>query len=207
MQIKSVKLHDFRMFSDLLVEFDKVSWLVWQNGEGKTTILEALNYATTKQWLQYKLSDSDFRNWCNSFEIELLFDTMFICPILDWFQTKDIPCKWVLLRVKRREKSSGKALNDWFVISHFCIPICYENITEIWGIEWDFPISVKLLNAEKYQYEAPRKSWKPLNISDRHLRFSGDIKWFPNVFYFDKNRERQSSKGYNTTLYLLGNRT
>ncbi|MBW8050772.1 MAG: AAA family ATPase [Cytophagales bacterium] len=113
MFIKSLYIENFRCFKEVELDFETLTILVGENGTGKTSVLEAINYALTPGFLSNRISEEDFCNTSDGeIKIEVVFNESFKTKLPDGFSTKEIPCDRVLLQVKRREKAApNKALS------------------------------------------------------------------------------------------------
>ena len=200
MQILTVKIRNFRCFKSINIDFEKCHAIVGENGSGKTAILEAINIATSAT--QGYLSEQDFNNSdLGDIRIEVIFNQPFIIKIPDGYTTQNIPCKSVCFTGKRRSRATpGKAFSEPFVTEKVAIPIIYDNITEIPDIDkYKHLIPAKVEKTED-GYSAPRKSESKFKFTVLQLTYQNEMEGFPNVFYFDKDREDECRIGYNTTL-------
>lgn len=89
MYIKNLKLTNFRKFQNLEIEFNK--WLnlfLWPNDSWKTAIIDSLKLVLwTASNDYYKIQNTDFYNWTNSFKIEVFlndFSDGQASKLLDW---------------------------------------------------------------------------------------------------------------------------
>ncbi|PKN02607.1 hypothetical protein CVU76_01035 [Candidatus Dojkabacteria bacterium HGW-Dojkabacteria-1] len=213
MKIKSVTIENFRCFdTPLVVNFENYSGLVGKNGTGKTSVLEAINLATSQYYVSSRINESDFNNEEN-IRIIVEFDKCFVMLIPDGFASQYVPSNRIYLAISRRSKAAaGKALNDGYTINHFAIPYTYSSSTELSDVLEDsmlngqesldkLPNSV-LLNGDEdeYKYKITRKSGTVKYADSRSLQLSNNMIGFPNVFYFDKDREGETSKKFNNLM-------
>jgi AAA15 family ATPase/GTPase len=201
MKIERIKVENFRCFKNLDLPIEYCHALVGENGAGKTSILEAINLATSSG--QAHLNEQDFNNAdLGDLSIEVIFDEPFLIRLPDGYTTQDIPCKSILLKAHRREKAAaGKAFSDSFVTEKFAVPIEYAD-----GHKPDFsaeeadlriPNSVtKTANG----FESPRQTGSKFKFTSNRLTLQNETINFPNVFYFDRDREEQAKVGYNSVL-------
>jgi len=193
MLIKEIVIENFRCFKNITIELEQLSILVGENGVGKTSILEAINYGLSPYFLSSRLNSSDFSfKTEDPFTISLYFDETFNATLPDGWTTQDIPCNGISLAAKKRQKATaGKAFSDGYTTSHYLIPdITHPSIRKIDEDKWSIP----------------RKSSdsQPFNFTSRSL-IVGNVEStnLPRCFYFDKNRENQSKIGFNSTLQKI----
>lgn len=209
MRITNVKIENFRCFESIELGFENLQALIGVNGTGKTSILEAIDFATSKEYASRKINEQDFNNLDKgSVKIEIIFDGYFVRQLKDGYITKNLLCDGVVLTVKRRDKASpGKLLSDGFPIEHLVKVITYDSINKI-NAEFlpkdftlgDFPSSVERTSAG---FKAPRKNGSNWEIAIQELSINGDVKSFPSVFYFDRQRELEAKIGYNSLLQKI----
>ncbi len=206
MQIESVKIKNFRCFKEAEIDFQLCHALVGENGTGKTSVLEAISLAASSGLSH--LSEQDFNNEdVGDLSIEVTFNGPFLNRVPDGYVTQDIPCKSVMFSAHRREKAApGKALSDPFVIEKFSVPIEYDkshipDVATGTASRVTIPIAVsKTANG----YESPRKtSSSKFSFTPTRLTLQNEMINFPDVFYFDRDREEQARVGYNSLLQKM----
>lgn len=201
MQISNVKLKNFRCFKELDLNFTHTHALVGENGSGKTAILEAISMATSGG-LPY-LNEQDFHNADEgNISIEIIFDEPFISRIPDGYTTQDIFCQSVLMTAHRREKAAaGKALSEPFVVEKYAVPIEYSEqnkpVISTGDLRVNIPNSIVKTASG---YESPRKTGSSFKFTTNRLTLQNDMINFPDIFYFDRDREEQARVGYNSLL-------
>ena len=204
MRITEVVIRNFRCHKDTRIKLQKYHALVGENGTGKTSILEAIDLATSPRLSSFRFSEQDFNNTDEGdIFIEVIFNQFFIVRIPDGYTTQNLPCKSVVLNVKRRQQASaGKVLSDPFVVSHTCKPITYSQKSELDssllpdGISLnDLPTSVQVTDKG---YSITRKSGNPMDVRRDLIGISDETVGFPNVFFFDREREKECKVGFNT---------
>lgn len=208
MHISLVKIVNFRCFSEIVINPQKCHALIGENGSGKTAVLEAINLATSIGGASSKIDEQDFHNADekDSLLIEVYFDCPFVIKVPYGYNTRDIPCNGVQLEAHRRSKAApGRALSPQFVVSQTVIPIVYES-----GHQPTLHLKKETtVNLPPYVkktgegYETTQIGGGTLKISARILGLSGDLVGFPNVFYFPKDREKESKTGFATLLKKL----
>lgn len=201
MKIQRISIQNFRCFKSLDLVLEHCHALVGENGAGKTSVLEAINLATSPG--QPYLNEQDFNNAdLGELQIEVFFDEPFLVRLPDGYTTQDVPCKSILLSAHRREKAAaGKAFSDSFVTEKYAVPIEYTEghapsvPTE--GVTTRTPSAIKKTTSG---YESPRKSGSPFKFTKNRLTLQNDTINYPNIFYFDRDREEQAKVGYNSVL-------
>lgn len=204
MKITRIQIENFRGHKSTALELAGHHVLVGENGSRKTAVLEAINYATSPYYLSSRLDEQDFNNAdAGDIRITVEFDGPFVVKIPDGYVHQHIPAKTIELGVKRRERAAPrKAFSDPFVVSHLCSPIEFRNRGEITtlllptGVTLDeLPNSV---TATKDGFSVERKSGTPMSIRSDTLSLVNELVGFPNVFYFDRQRERETKTGFNS---------
>lgn len=205
MKIVGVKINNFRCFDELTLSPQKCHALIGENGTGKTAVLEAINLATSPGGASSKICEQDFNNADTKEEllIEVYFDAPFILKVPDGYVTRDIPCNGVRLSAHRRNRAApGRALSQQFVVTQSAVPLPYEaanppvlNLRS--GVTADIPAYVRKTESG---YTTTRKNGSELELSERILSLQNDTAGYPNIFYFPKDREKESKTGFSTLL-------
>jgi putative ATP-dependent endonuclease of OLD family len=60
--IKKVKIENFRSIKSQEIELNNYTILIGDNGTGKTSVLEAVNYALSPSFLSGRIKHTDFYN-------------------------------------------------------------------------------------------------------------------------------------------------
>jgi len=187
MFIKKLQIKNFKCFRDKNLENlgvpngekgSGLNILIGENGNGKTVILEAINYLTLNSYsVKNKLSINDFQDFRQP--IEIIADTdKYKCKMeLPWrgyFESDGI----MFTAKSRTQKEQNKLLSS------------------------SFQVSSKFKNTDaNYKKEDGSDSGKEvpsLFLSFNSKKINGDDL---NIFYFDKNRNRQITTGnYKTTF-------
>ncbi len=160
------------------------SLFVGDNGTAKTTILEAIHFALSPNYLSGKIKNTDFYKGTDEpIEITITFNRTFKAKLPDGYITQEVECNGIYLKIKKRDKASpGKLFSDPVTITHYVVPI-----------------------ADKDQETG---GWKQQRKKESYFRFTERDLVYPNVelegfckcFYFNKNRDRQLQKGFNSSL-------
>jgi len=206
MKITRVKLKNFRIFSDETIikfpsEANSIS-LVGENGTGKTSVLEAINLATSFGFVEGKIKEDDFYNPDEDIEIEVELDNFFFIEIPDGWQTRRIPSKTIKCVIKHREKGSrGKAFSTPYIVEQAVIPHVYEDRNRI--VTNNDNRIVKAVRKEGNKYKFVRENEKEVELSANNLFIQNNLANFPNIFYFSKNREQSLKKGYFTVFQKI----
>lgn len=152
--------------------------LVGENGTGKTSVLECLSFLTQSKFsTQNKLSISDFHDDTSPIEITAVTDQPFRYAMPEIFRGTDFECSgFHFLAEARKEKERGKLLSD------------------------PLRISVEVINTTDSYATPTDRSDKKITGFHRIFepsRLSDDL----SIFFFDKHRTRQISKGTFTTTF------
>lgn len=183
MKIKSVTIKNFRAIREQSFSTKELSILIGNNGTGKTSVLEAIHYILSPYFISGRIKHTDFNNGSDEpIVIEIEFDTMFIAELPDGFTTQKVNCNKVHLDIKKRDKATPKkAFSDGFVTNHYVVPVQAKASNKGW--------SVKRKNGTYYEF------------TERSLALSNvQTENFPRSFYFNKNREQQIKRGYNSSI-------
>jgi len=153
--------------------------LIGENGNGKTSALEALNYLTLNSFsAENKLSVSDFFDFQKEILIEGETEEFNCSSSIDFYKDWSFTSKGIVFKAKNRDtKERGKILSTPFQInSHF---LTQEKYTKKDGTEGK-------------EIDGRDKIFGNARINDNNEL---------NIFFFDKNRTRQIATGnYKTTF-------
>ncbi len=206
MKITNIKINSFRCFNELNLDINSPQAFVGENGSGKTTILEAINLAASQGYAGLKLEEQDFCLGKDDIEIQITFDKHFINKVPDGYNFQNIPCRQVIFKARRRKLSSGKALSDEFVIEHYSIPDVYTTTRPTVSIK-DFdsntlPSKIEKVDEGKFRLTR-RSTGRTMDLGTHLMSLNNDLVGFPNVFYFDREREKEAKRGFGTLLQKL----
>jgi len=183
MRIKKLTISNFRGIKNQTLNSKGLSIFIGDNTTGKTSIIEAINYALSPYFLSGKIKHTDFyKGLDNPIIIQIEFDTNFIAALPDGYTTQKVECNRVYLEIKKRDKATpGKAFSDIVVITHYVVPNRPKDGEKGWEIQ--------------------RKSGTKFQFDERLLALSqATLEEFPKSFYFGKNRERQLRRGFNSSI-------
>ncbi len=181
--ITKITIKNFRAIKEQSFNSKELSIFIGNNGTGKTSIIEAINYALSPYFLSGRLKHTDFFNGNNEpIIIQIEFDSIFTAILPDGYTTQKVECKSVSLEIKKRDKAAaGKAFSDIVVLTHYVIPNRPKDNDSGWEIQ--------------------RKTGTKFQFDERLLSLSKvKLEEFPKSFYFNKNRERQLQKGFNSSI-------
>jgi predicted ATP-dependent endonuclease of OLD family len=184
MKIKTVSIRNFRGIGDKGIFFDceNFNLFIGNNGTCKTAVLEAMNLGLSPSYAASRISIKDFHKGSDHpIEVSIAFEKSFDVAIPDVYgNDQNIKCGGISLVAKKRDRSApGRAFNDLVVFEHYFVPI-EERGQDGWVIT--------------------RKNSSKLKIAERHLSMSNASADTPRAFYFDKERDRQLQRGYNSSI-------
>jgi predicted ATP-dependent endonuclease of OLD family len=203
MKIEALKVVNFRQFEELEVKFPEITTaFVGKNGSGKTTILEALHIATSTYNPENKIKNDDFYNQSLPIKFFIKFSDFFFINIDDGWNIRKIPSKVVYLEIAPRSASGNKAFNSPYTSKFFFKPTVYEAKNTL-GLDSDGLTNVpnqvlEEVTGETKKYKFVRNDGTPVEIGALQLGATQNLVGFPAVFYFDKTREKEIKKGFNT---------
>ena len=155
-------------------------------------------------YLSSRLDEQDFNSEdMGDINIVVEFDKPFAVKIPDGYQHQLILSTSVELNVKRRDRAAPrKAFSDPFVVSHLCLPITYAKKTDIAQLSLPVDVSVDDLPSSVTEsekgYVILRKSGTNMDVRKGTVALANDLIGFPGVFYFDRQRERETKAGFNS---------
>lgn len=183
MNIKSVYIKNFRSIYEQHFNLKDLSMFIGNNGTGKTSVLEAIHFALSPYFISGRIKHTDFYNGSDDpIVIELEFADPFDAELPDGFTTQKVSCNKVHLDIKKRDRTTpNKAFSDGFVTNHYIVPVQEKNSEKGWSVK--------------------RKNNSTFDFTERTLALgNAKIEDFPRSFYFNKNREQQIKKGYNSSI-------
>lgn len=211
MRIKHVQINGFRCHKHLSLDLQEHHVLVGENGSGKTAVLDAIRFACSRTYGRSRVSEQDFHNADEShISVTVDFNRLYIVKVPDGFTNQNVPCNSVRLEIKRREQASpGKALSDPFVAVSVAVPTPYDDVAKIDaellpdGVSLaDLPSKVVLTREKEQEGIAiTRKSGNEKTVRASQLSLSmNDLDGFPQVYAFDRHREKQTRQGFSSLL-------
>lgn len=204
MKVRKITIKNFRSFKEpTTIEFEEnYTTLVGKNGVGKTSILEAINLATSFSFAESKIKPDDFYDDKKDIEIVIEFDDFFFINIPDGWQTRRLPSKTIKFIAGHREKATpGKAFSGLFTAAHYVIPHEFNDRSALAISEGkNIPKSVVKQN-NKFKFQ--RENNSEVEIGDQSLIVRNNLDKFPNVFYFSKERDKDLKPGYFTTFQKI----
>ncbi|MBU4312122.1 MAG: ATP-binding protein [Candidatus Omnitrophica bacterium] len=183
MKINKLTISNFRGIKNQSLNSKELSIFIGDNTTGKTSIIEAINYAFSSYFLAGRIKHTDFYKGSDDpIVIQIEFDTNFTISLPDGYTAQKVECNGVYLEIKKRDKAAaGKAFSDIVVLTHYVIPNRPKDNDKGWEIQ--------------------RKSGTKFQFDERMLSLSRvDLEEFPKSFYFGKNRERQLQRGFNSSI-------
>jgi len=185
--INKLKIENFRSIKSQEIELKNYTIFIGDNGTGKTSVLEAINYALSPSYLSGRIKHTDFFNGDeNPIAIELIFDSNLKAKLPDGYTKQEIDYDRLLLKIKFRErKAPEKAFSDLVVIEkHTIIPVTGDEISRT-----------------QNGWTKKRKSGNPFNFTEQLLGLNIiESENLPRGFYFNKSRDKQLQRGFNSTI-------
>lgn len=186
MQIKNVSIKNFRAIEELEFSAENFSMFIGDNATGKTSVLEAINFALSPYFSKGRIKHTDFYNGEDlPIIIELEFGSNFTAEMPDGYAKQSVECNKVRLEIRKRNRAApGKAFSDPVVVKHHLVPI---------------PTTIR--DPEKGVWKVTRKKGTYFSFDERLLSLSQvKSKWFPRSFYFSKDRGKQLKRGFNSSI-------
>lgn len=183
MRVKKITVRNFRCVKEQSFEAKDLSMFIGDNATGKTSILEAVNFALSPHFLSGRIKHSDFRDGGDdSITIDLEFDSEFTAGIPDGYIRQEVSCRGIHLEVKRRERAGpGKAFSGMTTLTHHVVPSRQKDSEKGW--------------------EQKRKGGSLFKFDERRLSVSQvELEGLPRSFYFEKSRGRQLQRGFNSSI-------
>lgn len=185
--IKKIYIKNFRGIKETTIDFKKLNMFIGDNGTNKTSILEAINFILSPSFLSGKIKSSDFYEGTNKpIEIIVEFQNDFKIKLPDGYTSQEVSCNKISLTIKKRErKSPGKVLSELVTVDHYVVPNFAPQTDK---------------DGNKY-WEVKRKNSSVFKFNERLLSFNVfESDEIPRSFYFNKERDKQLYKGFNTSF-------
>jgi len=187
MYFKNIKIKNYKCFEDTSIDNlgvpngekgSGLNILIGENGNGKTTLLEALNYLTLNSFtVDNKLSINDFNDFRNPIEISTEFNEIKCTSSIDFYNKWYFKANGIEFVAKNRTQKQRNKLLSSSIDSHSYFRITSEYIDS--------------KGENKKEVDSRDKAFSNTQIEGDGI----------NVFYFDKNRTRQLTTGnYKTTF-------
>ena len=184
--IKKLSIKNFRGIEEVKdLEVDQFNIFIGDNGTSKTSTLEAIHFCFSPSFLSGRIKHTDFPNGNdNPIEIICELGQSIKAAIPDGYTEQEITCDKVLLQIKKRErKTAGKVFSDLVTLNHILLP--------------DFP-------KNKDGWSIKRKNNSDFNFTERSLGINQvRTEELPRSFFFNKERDRQTQKGYNSSFSTI----
>lgn len=183
MKLQKITIQNFRGIKELKdFELKNLSLLVGENGCSKTSILEAINFCLSPYFLSGRIKHTDFYQGEDcEINISLEFDETFKAFLPDWYAKQEVECNKICLNIKKRNRATpNKAFSDIVVVSHYVLPNRPKDNDNGW--------------------EITRKTWTKFKFDERLLTFPLETEGLLKSFYFQKNRDKQIQKGFNSSI-------
>ena len=184
--IKKLSIKNFRGIEEVKdLEVDRFNIFIGDNGTSKTSTLEAIHFCFSPSFLSGRIKHTDFPNGNdNPIEIICELSQSVKAAIPDGYTEQEITCDKVLLQIKKRErKTAGKVFSDLVTLNHILLP--------------DFP-------KNKDGWSIKRKNNSDFNFTERSLGINQvRTEELPRSFFFNKERDRQTQKGYNSSFSTI----
>lgn len=184
--IKTVTIINFRGIDEIKeLPVDKFNIFIGDNGTSKTSALEAIHFAFSPNFLSGKIKHTDFPNGNdNQIKIGIILDKSINVKLADGYTEQNVTCDKVYLGIKKRDKkTAGKIFSDLVTLEHIVMPD-FARGKEGWSIK--------------------RQTGTNFNFTERSLALSQiSTDELPRSFFYNKERDRQLQKGYNSSFSTI----
>ncbi len=189
MFVSAIKIKNYKCFDNTAVEDFNVpngspgsglNVLVGENGTGKTSLLEAINYLTESRFsIENRASIHDFQDVAEPIEITYTSSAPFRCLMPKPYDPCYFEAKGISTKINsRKQKSSGKLLSSPYTVGQSYLP-----------------------TTANYKRQNGSDSGKGIEAFHRSCDRASVVGDGLNIFYFDKNRSRHLTHGtYRTTF-------
>lgn len=181
--IKSISIKNFRGIEEIQnLQVDKFNIFIGDNGTSKTSMLDAINFSFSPNFLSGRIKHTDFWNGNDDpIEIDITLADNFSITLPDGYNEQFIDCNRISLGIKKRErKTAGKIFSDLVTLNHLVVP------TDKPGPKG---------------YSSKRTDGSEFHFTDRALSMSQvTINELSRSFFYGKERDRQLQKGYNSSF-------
>lgn len=184
--IKSFSIKNFRGIEELKeLQSGQLNIFIGDNGTSKTSILDAIHYSFSPNFLSGKIKHTDFPSGNdNPIHVSILFNKSIQVNLPDGYTEQPVNCNSLSLTIKKREKkTAGKVFSDLVTIEHIVLPD-FDRNPKGWTIS--------------------RKTGTSFSFTERSLGMSQiSTTELPRSFLFGKERDRQIQKGFNSSFSTI----
>ncbi|MCZ2085319.1 MAG: ATP-binding protein [Flavobacteriales bacterium] len=184
--IKKLSIKNFRGIEEVKdLEVDRFNIFIGDNGTSKTSILEAIHFCFSPNFLSGRIKHTDFPNGNdNPIKVLVELENSIKVNLPDGYTEQTVTCNKVFLGIKKRDKkTAGKIFSDLVTLDHIVVP--------------DIPRGEK-------GYAVKRKNGSDFTFTERSLSLSQiSTNELPRSFFFGKERDRQLQKGYNSSFSTI----
>ncbi|MBP6872077.1 MAG: AAA family ATPase [Bacteroidales bacterium] len=184
--IKSISIKNFRGIEVInALPIDRFNIFIGDNGTSKTSLLEAIHFSFSPNFLSGKIKHTDFPNGNdNPIKVLIEFEKSIDVKLPDGYTEQNVTCNKLFLAIKKRDKkTAGKIFSDLVTLEHILLP--------------DFAKGEK-------GWALKRKNGTEFNFTERSLSLSQvSTEELPRSFFYGKDRDRQLQKGYNSSFSTI----
>jgi predicted ATP-dependent endonuclease of OLD family len=184
--IKSVSINNFRGIEEIKgLEVGRFNIFIGNNGTSKTSIIEAIHFAFSPNFLSGRIKHTDFSNGSdNPIRVFVGLDKSSVVKLADGYTEQTVSCDRIYLGIKKRDKkTAGKVFSDLVTLDHIIVPD-FKKGDKGWVIK--------------------RKGGTDFHFTERSLSLSHvSTDELPRSFYYGKDRDRQLQKGYNSSFSTI----
>lgn len=214
-KIKKFEIKNFRLFKDLKVDFNNDSFnsFIGRNATGKTAMLEALNICLSENSSKFNSIKEDNFYSDESIELKLEFNNYFFFIYQEGNFKRLLPCKKFTKIITKREQGQGVFSSKFVIKQSFelkkFVRLSPSEYKKKWQNYFQFLSDQSFIvwSVEKfadnygegyyYTVKTDVETKRPIRLHE----FENLEKFlYPQVFYFDKDRDRELIAQYNTVF-------